>query len=356
VTCMRVSLITLGDPDKLTGGYLYHRRLAARAAHHGATVEFVSVPERPFAAAVVAGRGALARAAAADVTVLDSIAAAFVAPWLRFHRTPPLVAVLHQPPGGVDSGAPRRFVQARLDARAYRRARMLIAASQTLVRDLEDSGLGSLEVTVVAPGRDVAPSAHPPGEDLRRGRRAAVLCVGNWVERKGVVMLLEAVARLPSDLATLHLVGDTGVDPRYTARVRTLLKQPELSRRVAVHGSMARERVAGMYEAADVFALPSTREPYGTALGEAMAAGLPLVGVDAGNLPYLVENGVEGLVVPVGDVDALTGALARLCSDPVTRARMGEAALKRAASLPTWDDTADRFFGTLRRVAGGSPA
>lgn len=288
--------------------------------------------------------------------VLDSIAAAYIAPWLNGpRRRPPLVAMLHQPPGGIDHGRLRTLLQTRLDRLAYDRVVHIIVASQTLAWDL-NAGSDSHDVTVVAPGRDVAAKAELPRYDLRLGRRAALLCVGNWVERKGILPLLESVQRLPDSLATLHLVGDTGADPAYAARVRAALSHPHLSARVVVHGPLSKEEVAGMYAGADVFVLPSTREPYGTVLGEAMGAGLPVVGVNAGNLPHLATNEVEGLILPVDDAEALARALERLCCDEDTRAAMGEAAAKRAATFPTWDATAELFFGLLHRVVERSGA
>jgi glycosyltransferase involved in cell wall biosynthesis len=101
-----------------------------------------------------------------------------------------------------------------------------------------------------------------------------------------------------------------------------------------------------------VFVLPSVREPYGTAYGEAMAAGLPVVGWHAGNLPHLATDLREGLILPPGDVAGLSAALRRLTDDERFRRRLGDAARRRAASLPTWDESAARLFTTLRAVAG----
>jgi len=100
---LTVSLVTLGDPGRLTGGYRYHRRMAELAPDCGAAVRFVSFPERPFPLPTLAGPAVL-RQSRSDVLVLDSIAAAFLGPWLPLHRTAPLVGSLHQPPGGVDHG------------------------------------------------------------------------------------------------------------------------------------------------------------------------------------------------------------------------------------------------------------
>jgi glycosyltransferase involved in cell wall biosynthesis len=202
----------------------------------------------------------------------------------------------------------------------------------------------------VPPGHDLPASPSGPPVDLRQGCRAALLCVANWVERKGLLDLLEAVARLPAGLAALHLVGDDRADPRYGARIRARLSRPDLAGRVVIHGPLPAERVAALYQAADIFALPSRREPYGTVWGEAMAAGLPVVGWRAGNLPHLAEHGREGLLASPGDVAALSAALARLAGDEDLRRRMAAAAGRRAADRPTWAKSAALFFAALNEA------
>jgi glycosyltransferase involved in cell wall biosynthesis len=351
------SLVTLGDPGRLTGGYLYHRRMAELAAEQDAELRFVSVPQRAFPLAALAGARVLRRATGgADVLVLDSIAAAFLGPWLAARRPPlPLVGSLHQPPGGIDHARPRRTVQAPMDRLAWRRASLLLVASQDLAAQIEAAGLDGGRTRVVAPGRDVAAAPGPPAGDLRRGRRVALLCVANWIERKCILETLEALARLDPELATLHLAGDDRADARYAAAVRSRISRPDLAGRVIVHGPVSIERVASLYQAADVFVLPSLREPYGTVWGEAMAAGLPVVGWRAGNLPHLAGDG-EALMVPPGELDELSRALTLLAGDEALRRRMGEAARRRAADRPTWREAAALFFGSLREAVSSQPA
>jgi glycosyltransferase involved in cell wall biosynthesis len=348
------SLLTLGDPGRLTGGYLYHRRMAELAPEYGAELRFASFPERPFPLPALAGGRLLRRATGdgADVMVLDSIAAAFLGPWLTARRPPlPLVGSLHQPPGGIDHGRLRRIVQAPLDRLAYRGASLLLVASQDLAAQVEAAGLPAGRIRVVPPGRDVAASPGPPAGDLRRGRRVALLCVANWIERKCILETLEALARLEPGLATLHLAGDDQADAHYAAAVRSRIARPDLAGRVVVHGPLPTERVAALYQAADVFVLPSLREPYGTVWGEAMAAGLPVVGWRAGNLPHLAGED-EALMVPPGNLDELSRAVALLATDEPLRRRMGEAALRRASDRPTWREAAAMFFGSLREAVG----
>lgn len=354
-----VSLVTLGSPDQLTGGYLYHRRMAEAAAEHGFAFRFVSVPQRLFPLPAVAARAVLRQALPADVVVVDSIAAAFVAPafWRQRNAAAPLLAAsLHQPPGGIDHAPTRARLQAALDRSLYRRAARLIAASEALAEDLRAEGFPAHAIRVVAPGCDVPAPPDGARPDLRRGRRAAFLSVGNWVPRKGTLELLDALARLPAGAATLHLVGRDDVDRRYGARVRTRLAAPDVAGRVVVHGPLPREEVARLYRSADVFVVPSHREPYGTVYGEAMAAGLPVAGWRAGNLPHLARDGREGVVVEPGDVGRLAAGLSRLASDEAYRRRMAEQASARARGLPTWEQSGAAFFAVLSEMLPPAPS
>jgi glycosyltransferase involved in cell wall biosynthesis len=344
-------LITLGDPGRLSGGYLYHLRMADAAPAHEARIVFLSLPEWPFPLAALRGGVVLRRSEGlrASALLVDSIAAAFVAPALATRRHGvPVIAVLHQPPGGIDHGVVRARAQAPLDRLALRRADLLIAASDHLAEQLVEAAFARSRIRVVPPGRDVAPPPPGPAQDLRHGRRAAFLAVANWLPRKGILELLEAFARLPADAATLHLAGDESADARHATQVHSRLGEADLAGRVVAHGPLSREDVAGLYRAADAFVLPATREPYGTVWGEAMAFGLPVVGWRAGNLPFLAEHEREGLLLEPGDVEALSRTMLQLAIDSDLRARLGAAAKRRALGRPTWQTSAERFFAVIR--------
>lgn len=351
--------MTLGSPAQLTGGYLYHRRMAAAAPDHDVDLGFVSVPNLPFPLPAAWGRGVLRQAAGADVALLDSIATAYLAPALALGRPlVPMITVAHQTFGGIDHGAVRGAVQAPLDRFVFLRTDAVIAASEALAADLQAGGrLGTVPVEVVPPGCDVGVPEEPL-PDLRLGRRAAFLTVGNWVARKGILDVVEAFARLPPDSATLHLVGRADVDARYAALVERRLSSPHLAGRVVVHGPVPTDRVATLMAAADAFVLPSLREPYGTVYGEALALGCPVVGWRAGNLPHLARDGEEGIVLPAGDMAALTAGLERVAADDGFRERLRRGAQARGRTLPTWDDSARRFFeivrGVVARRVGGA--
>jgi glycosyltransferase involved in cell wall biosynthesis len=339
-TTLVVSLVTRGSPAQLTGGHLYHRRMAEAAPARDAVVEFVSLSR--WQNPLPRSRG---------VVVVDSITAWSVAPWVWRRPDRPLAAILHQPPGGIAQSTLRTALQRPLDRAFYRRCDLLIAASRALGSELIDGhSFPAARVCVVEPGSDVALDGAAPA-DLRRGRRIALLCVANWSSNKGLLELLDALAGLDAQLATVHFAGREDVDAGYAAKVRARLARPDLRDRVVTHGPLSREDVGRLFANADGFVLPSYVETYGTVYGEALAAGLPTIGWRAGNLPNLVTDGREGCLVPPGDVTGLRTVLERLATDNEWRAQLAAAARRRGATLPTWDATADAFFDALRRLA-----
>ena len=309
--------------------------MAAAAADRGASIEFVPITR--LANPLRRARGHI---------LVDSLVAWAVVPWVLLRRSDrPMAAIVHQSPGGIDHGPIRTRLQRALDLSLYRNCSLVIAASGSLRDELvAGHGIAAGRVRVVEPGSDV-PIDRSTTTDLRRGRKVALLTVANWLENKGIVELLDAVAALPADLVTLHLVGDDGFDRSYAHRVRDRIAAPGLVGRVVVHGVLEPEELGRLYGAADVFVLPSDKEAYGTVFGEALAAGLPVVGWRSGNLPNLIEDGREGCLLALGDVSGLSAVLRRLATDEAWRDELTAHAAERGRSLPRWSDTADAFFG-----------
>src|SRR5690606_13184327 len=93
--------------------------------------------------------------------------------------------------------------------------------------------------------------------------------------------------------------------------------------------------LAAAYASADVFAFPSTTETLGLVALESMASGVPVVGADAGGIPFVIDEGRTGFLVQPGDADALTDRLEQLIGDPGLRGRMGAAA-RQDAEQHSW--------------------
>lgn len=146
-----------------------------------------------------------------------------------------------------------------------------------------------------------------------------VFFAGDLSPQKGVVTLVEAWRRLPWDRPDLVLVGRPSMD-------LDALLGPEATRRadgVHVHHHWEHERVLSGFQHALAAALPSEwPDPCPTTVLEAMAVGAPLVTTHQGGIADMVEPDVAGLVVPPGDPQALSAALARLIAEPGLRERL----------------------------------
>lgn len=178
-------------------------------------------------------------------------------------------------------------------------------------------------------------------------RGAFVLgCVANYRPRKGIELLVDAMASLPAEWDVHLLLVGGGMDAS------------SLARRIAASPAAARIHVLGyrtdapsLTAACDVFVLPSTkREGLARSLIEAMAYGVAPVVTDCGGSPELVVNGVSGLVVRVRDAGALAAAIRALHDDPELRSRLGAAARERIRKDFRIEDTITKTLALYRSL------
>ncbi len=240
--------------------------------------------------------------------------------------------------------------------RALKRANLVIAPSRDTLQKL-------IEVQGVAPERarklawPLSPSflrmADAPG-NLPVPRAfpkdgAVILAVGRWAssERyKGADELIQAVAQLRGTFPRLHLVAVGGGDD--LPRLRQLAGDLEVTDRVHFLENLSREEVAGCYARSDLFALPSTGEGFGLVFLEAMAFSKAVVGAACGGTTDVVEDGVNGLLVPPRDDRALAQALDRLLRDELLRTQLG----RRGAEIVRMKYQFNVFQSDLETILG----
>ena len=156
--------------------------------------------------------------------------------------------------------------------------------------------------------------------------------IGRLVREKGVLELLEAMCKVVKDVpqAKLLVVGDTLAsdrDRRVTVRIKEFIDRGKLQNVIKFAGF--REDIPDLLAIMDLFVLPSHREGMPRTILEAMAAGKPVVATNIRGCREEVVHGATGLLVPVGDSDALADAILRVLSDEELASRMGEAGRKR---------------------------
>jgi glycosyltransferase involved in cell wall biosynthesis len=189
-------------------------------------------------------------------------------------------------------------------------------------------------------------------------RSRIILYVGRLVERKGVRVLIEAFKKIKAtapDIA-LVLVGDG-----YQRRELEDFCAREAVADVHFTGSVPHARVPLFYGLADLFVLPSIptkvrvwgEDVWGFVVGEAIACGLPVIVSDqVGGSDDMVREGVNGHVVPAGDVDRLAGAMARVLGDDDLRTRMGQASAEIAQQF-SYERAAEGYRAAIRMVTEG---
>ncbi|MDT4936746.1 MAG: UDP-glucose:(heptosyl)LPS alpha,3-glucosyltransferase [Pseudonocardiales bacterium] len=183
--------------------------------------------------------------------------------------------------------------------------------------------------------------------DMREAIGAAddaivVLMVANEWHRKGLGPLLEAVAALGDPRVRVDLVG-----VRPPTDYEPIAHRLGLGARLHWHGPSA--DVAQYHAAADVFALPTTYEPFGLVIIESMASGLPVVTSRLAGASPAIENGRNGFLLDdPRDVGELTAALQPLL-DPATRERIGTTAARTIA-----DYRSDNVLARADRIIFGS--
>ncbi|MFB4311506.1 glycosyltransferase family 4 protein [Actinomadura sp. GTD37] len=207
-------------------------------------------------------------------------------------------------------------------ARAYRRLTVLATLTEAARADYERVLAGS-GVRVVA-----IPNAAPPLPGPPSGREhAVVLAAGRLVRTKGFDLLLRAYAPIAAEHPgwTLRIFGSGA----RRDRLRALIGDLGLTGRVELRGRTP--DLPAEMRRASVYVLSSRREGMPMVVIEAMGMGLPVVAFDCPHGPAeLITSGEDGLLVPAGDVDALTAALRKLIGDPGLRDRLGDRALRSA--------------------------
>lgn len=211
-------------------------------------------------------------------------------------------------------------------------ARFTIAITQWLLDQIhrdypqlrsDQALLGRIGVDTRRWKPDESAAAPAPGSD----RTVRLLCVARLNVAKGHDVLLRAVAALPGRgyQPTLRIAG-SGPEGENLQR---LAGELGLGDRVRFLGSIAEDQIIAQMKTADLFVLASHAEPLGVAYMEAMAMAVPTIGTNAGGVGEIITSGVDGILVPPGDVAALVDAIAALMSDPHRRRDLGAAGRAR---------------------------
>jgi len=178
-----------------------------------------------------------------------------------------------------------------------------------------------------------------------------LVCVGRLCEQKGQLLLVEAVARLAARGVAVELV--LAGDGEMRADVEQAVARHRLQQAVRITGWIGGERVREEILAARALVLPSFAEGLPVVIMEALALRRPVISTYVAGIPELVRDGVEGWLVPAGDVEALAQAMGCVLAAPVDAlARCGEAGRERVLARHSVQAEAAKLQALFAAAAG----
>ena len=211
-------------------------------------------------------------------------------------------------------------------------------------------------------------SFTPSAPGINKRTPARILFVSRLSPEKGVHVLLRAfkeVAAQHPDVE-LELIGSPGAAPleflvqlsddqtvidlaryykngSYFEHLKAEIPL-ELEPRVIFRGHMGRDEITARFKEADMLINPSLSEPFGMALVEGMAAGLPVIAPRVGGMVEIIQDGKTGFLVNPNDPHDLALAILKLLNSPDLRAAMGKAGRQRVSEVFTWDRIVERLL------------
>jgi glycosyltransferase involved in cell wall biosynthesis len=263
--------------------------------------------------------------------------------WCRAHGVPYVLLVESHDLG--PRAAWRRAVKGAIVPRLLRSAASVLVVGSAARESVVARGASS--VRVFANTIDVAAwttraeqlERRPPDNDV------VVLSVARLVPEKGIDDLIRAVAEAGDPRLRLVVAGD---GPRREALVELAA---ELGVRITILGHVAEAELAQTYVDADVFALLSRHEPWGVAVNEAAASGLPLLLSNrVGAASDLLIDGRNGFLVPAGDVYEAAAALSRLAAEPELRQELGTRSRELVRDWG-YEPSVDNFVAAVREAS-----
>lgn len=183
--------------------------------------------------------------------------------------------------------------------------------------------------------------------------RINVLYVGRLSQLKGTYDLLKAASLLKQDERVQFLLAGLGGTEADEKRIVSQINRGGLEDRVKLLGYIEGQSKLDLFQDSDIFVLPSYTEIFPVVIVEAMAAGMPVIATPVGAVPEIIQDGINGFIVPVGDHRSLAERIRYLVQDQEKRLEMGWNNLQKFHKEYRVDinvDRIDRIYQSLQNL------
>jgi glycosyltransferase involved in cell wall biosynthesis len=231
-----------------------------------------------------------------------------------------------------------------------RAMRGIIVPSRQLREYLTRQGIDKEKIAVASPGIEkvpVGPLPHP--KILSANDPIRLIMVGPLSRGKGQLDVVHMLARMPVTHFRLHVIGHYEPNASYTEEIRALIQRSHLQDSIILHGSVPQQALFELLPQCDLYLSASSYESYSMATAEAVAHGLPVLAYATGAIGDWVEDGVNGMLIELGQPEQFSQALRRLLTERQALNQLRHNAWARTAHLVfnSWDTTYRAFLQGL---------
>jgi len=221
-----------------------------------------------------------------------------------------------------------------------------IVAVSEATKEVYAKHVDAERIEVIPLGVDYDYFSYAPPEERDR---ATLVTVGRLTYRKGFDVLIDALPAVVESHpdVRLHILGDGPLRDDLESRA----VDRGIAKHVRFHGNVPQNEVRNHLQHARAFVHPSRSEGFSHARLEAMATGCPVVGTNVHAAAELTRDGVDGILVPVDDSDAITNGICSILDDGQAAAAMGRRAREHVEQSFDWNDISQSYLNIYRSIA-----
>ena len=360
---MRLGLVIYGDLDIVTGGFIYDKLVVEYLRRQGDEVEVISLPWQPYPLGLGHNvAGALARRlrqARFDALIQDELthpSLFWLNQRLRRQVSYPIISLVHLLRSTEARPAWQNQVYRLIERRYLQSVDGYIYISRH-TRQMVEALAGSGKPFAIAYPAGDRLGGLTPAEITARvegpGPRQ-ILYLGAVMPRKGLDILLQALAPLKEADWQLTVAGSLSTDPAFAKKIFRLLSRLGLSQKIRLPGVLQGQDLVNCLRQSHILAVPSLLEGLALVYLEGMSFGLVPLAAARGAAGEVITHGRDGFLMPPRDVPAVQTALRILLTDHRRLLAMSLAARERIGRHPTWEETGATIRGFLQQMTGTS--
>lgn len=226
-------------------------------------------------------------------------------------------------------------------------ASLILSTSNTMAKE---AGIYTgKEIRILPFGIDLEKFSSSPRSDQKQPGEIVTGTVKALEREYGIDILIQSFAKVcernPDQKIRLKIAGDGSLEKQ----LKDLATATGFGNRIEFAGKLNHHDVPSFLRQLDIFVALSVSESFGVSVIEASASELPVVVSDAGGLPEVVDNGITGLIVPVGDVEQAAAAIGKLVNDADLRVQLGVNGRKKVEKMYNWRHNVDEMVAIYAR-------